>query len=210
MSPEDARTSVRDWLESERMEIRVQKDDRADLHMLVKYPAGKSGHLFAVVLPKGRDLVAVSSMTRVDSGQQKSMQKMMENDEEEWKSWTHECRMQLIASGADWAVHMGHASGKKPGPLQAFNVSEPIWFDGLTKNELMHTLRRLWLAKLGVIHEIKFTFGPGTGSPGPVDDWKNQESKKGGKQSKKQVTTEEVHVDETMTFGSDFDPSDWV
>ena len=77
MSPEDARTSVRDWLESERMEIRVQKDDRADLHMLVKYPAGKSGHLFAVVLPKGRDLVAVSSMTRVDSGQQKSMQKMI-------------------------------------------------------------------------------------------------------------------------------------
>ena len=74
----------------------------------------------------------------------------------------------------------------------------------------MHTLRRLWLAKLGVIHEIKFTFGPGTGSPGPVDDWKDQESKKGGKQSKKQVTTEEVHVDETMTFGSDFDPSDWV
>ena len=50
--------------------------------------------------------------------------------------------------------------------LQAFNVSEPIWFDGLTKNEMMQTIRRLWLSKLGLIHEIKFAFGKGTGKPG--------------------------------------------
>ena len=51
--------------------------------------------------------------------------------------------------------------GKKPGKesLQAFNVSLPIWFDGLSKNELMHSLRKLWLAKLTLIHEIKFSYG---------------------------------------------------
>ena len=67
----------------------------------------------------------------------------------------HECRMQLIASGVDWGIHLGHSGKERPGPLQAFNVSEPLWFDGLTKNEMMQNLRSLWLAKLGVIHEIK-------------------------------------------------------
>jgi hypothetical protein len=74
----------------------------------------------------------------------------------------------------------------------------------------MQTLRRLWLAKLGVIHEIKYTFGAGTGSPGPVDDWE----KKGmqGKSSGKSGTgpAKQVEIDETMTFGSGFDPSEWV
>ena len=38
----------------------------------------------------------------------------------------------------------------------------------------MHSLRRLWLAKLSMIHEIKFAYGPGKGEPGPVDDWTEQ------------------------------------
>ena len=210
MAPNEVESLVRDWLTSERMEIRDQPDERAVSHMLVRYPAGRNGHMFAVVIPKGRDLVAISSMTRVDGGQQKSMKELMNEDDIEWKAWVHECRMQLIASGVDWSVHMGRSGEERPGPLQAFNVSEPIWFDGLTKNELMQTLRRLWLAKLGVIHEIKYTFGAGTGSPGPVDDWE----KKGmqGKSSGKSGTgpAKQVEIDETMTFGSGFDPSEWV
>ena len=110
--------------------------------------------MFAVVIPKGRDLLAISSMTRVDQGQQDSMSKLMKNDPEDWKSWMHECRMQLISSGVDWGIHLGHSAKGRNGPLQAFNVSEPLWFDGLTKNEMMQNLRNLWLAKLGVIHEI--------------------------------------------------------
>lgn len=210
MAPEEVEQSVRKWLASERMEIREQNDSRALMHLLVKYPPGKNGHMFAVVIPKGRDLLAISSMTRVDGGQQKAMQEMINTEVEEWRTWVHDCRIQLISSGADWAVHMGHAPKGKFGPLQAFNVSEPIWFDGISKNEVMQTLRRLWLAKLGIIHEIKYTFGPGTGAPGPVDDWKDSKGKGQNIPSKKQTTMEEVHTDETMTFGSGFDPSDWV
>ena len=101
MSPEEAERLVRSWLASERIEIREQEDPRAQLHLLVKYPQGKNGHMFAVVIPKGRDLLAISSMTRVDEGQQSSMRDMMKEDEDEWKNWMHECRMQLIASGAN-------------------------------------------------------------------------------------------------------------
>jgi len=207
MSPEDVEGLVRSWLASERIEIREQEDERAHLHLLVKYPQGKNGHMFAIIIPKDRDLLAISSMTRVDAGQQNSMAKLMKDDDEEWKSWIHECRMQLIASGVDWGIHLGHSGNQRLGPLQAFNVSEPVWFDGLSKNEMMQNLRRLWLAKLGIIHDIKYTFGTGSGKPGPVDDWQNKQDSKARQTSSQ---PKEIHTDESMSFGEGFDPSDWI
>lgn len=201
---------VRKWLSSEGIQFTEQTDNRADLHLLIKYPSGDNGHKFAVVIPKGRDLIAISSMTRVDGGQQESMSKLMTEDQEEWKNWLHECRMQLMASGVDWGIHLGHDGKTRPGPLQAFNVSEPIWFDGLTKNEMMQTIRRLWLSKLGLIHEIKFAYGPGTGKPGPVDDW---EKRKAGTQRIGKPSApkpKEVRTDDSMSFGDGFDPEDWI
>ena len=149
-------------------------------------------------------------MTRVDGGQQDKMKQLMSDDSEEWKSWLHECRMQLIASGVDWGIHLGHGKEGRNGPLQAFNVSEPIWFDGLTKNEMMQTIRRLWLSKLGLIHEIKFAFGKGTGKPGPVDDWANK--KQGGQRIGKPAPPKpkQVDIDDSMSFGEGFDPEDWI
>tara|TARA_B110000444_G_scaffold261532_1_gene314787 strand:- start:13999 stop:14499 length:501 start_codon:yes stop_codon:yes gene_type:complete len=166
--------------------------------------------MFAIIIPKERDLLAISSMTRVDEGQQAAMKDMMKSDPEDWKSWMHECRMQLIASGVDWGIHLGHSGGERTGPLQAFNVSEPVWFDGLSKNEMMQNLRRLWLAKLGIIHEIKYTFGAGSGKSGPVDDWQGKADGKARVGRSSPAQPKEVHTDESMSFGEDFDPSDWI
>ena len=52
MTPEEAEKLVRSWLASERIEVREQDDNRAQMHLLVKYPQGKNGHMFAVVIPK--------------------------------------------------------------------------------------------------------------------------------------------------------------
>jgi len=215
MNPDAVIQQIQAWMKQERLTVKVQQDPRAEAHFLIKYPAGNQGHMFAVVVPKGRDLVAISSMTRVDKGQQKEMAKHMEEDREEWLEWVHEARLQLIRSTVDWGIHMGHTGKEKAGPLQAFNVSLPIWFDGLTKNEFMHTLRNLWLAKLGIIHEIKYSYGPGIGQSGPVDDWPkpktNGESKSSPAGPATASSTEhEIEFDEKMTFGSGFDPSEWA
>ena len=215
MNPSAVIQQIKAWMKQERLTVKVQQDPRAEAHFLIKYPAGNQGHMFAVVVPKGRDLVAISSMTRVDKGQQKEMAKHMEEDREEWLEWVHEARLQLIRSTVDWGIHMGHTGKEKAGPLQAFNVSLPIWFDGLTKNQFMHTLRNLWLAKLGVIHEIKYSYGPGIGESGPVDDWPkpktNVESKNNPSGPASASSTEhEIEFEEKMTFGSGFDPSEWA
>lgn len=213
MTPIDVADTVRKWLNSERLIVKEQEDPRAVAHILIKYPQGPQGHMFAVVIPKNRDLVAISSMTRVDMGQQKEMKNHMKEDADGWSEWIHEGRLQLIRSSVDWGIHMGHEGDQKPGPLQAFNVSLPLWFDGLTKNEIMHSLRRLWLAKLGLIHEIKYSYGPGVGKPGPVDDWakkKQAMETQGTKQVDVETEQIEIEFDEKMSFGSSFDPSEWA
>jgi hypothetical protein len=213
VTPIDVADTVRKWLNSERLIVKEQEDPRAVAHILIKYPQGPQGHMFAVVIPKNRDLVAISSMTRVDMGQQKEMKNHMKEDADGWSEWIHEGRLQLIRSSVDWGIHMGHEGDQKPGPLQAFNVSLPLWFDGLTKNEIMHSLRRLWLAKLGLIHEIKYSYGPGVGKPGPVDDWakkKQAMETQGTKQADVETEQIEIEFDEKMSFGSSFDPSEWA
>ena len=215
MTPIDVADTVRKWLSSERLIVKEQEDPRAFAQILIKYPQGPQGHMFAVVIPKDRDLVAISSMTRVDMGKQKEMKTHMKEDAEGWAEWIHDGRLQLIRSSVDWGIHMGHEGNQKPGPLQAFNVSLPLWFDGLTKNEMMHSLRRLWLAKLGLIHEIKYSYGPGVGKPGPVDDWakkKQAMESQGSKPIDNEIETEQIEIqfDEKMSFGSSFDPSEWA
>jgi len=166
--------------------------------------------MFAIVIPKERDLVAVSSMTRVDEGQQKEMTDHMNDEDSDWSEWIHESRLHLIRTGVDWVIHMGHVGNKKLGPLQAFNVSLPIWFDGLTKNEFMNSLRKLWLAKLALIHEIKYSYGPGVGKPGPVDDWAKSKQPSGETPQENLGPTPEIEFDEKMSFGSGFNPSEWA
>ena len=77
MDASEVGTLLRRWFAGERLEVREQQDPRADVHLAVKYPPGPRGHTFTVVVPKGRDLVAVSSVTRVDAGQQDEMSALM-------------------------------------------------------------------------------------------------------------------------------------
>ena len=113
-----------------------------------------------------------------------------------------------VRAELDWGIHMGHQGKEKPGPLQAFNVSLPIWHDGLNKNALMHSLRRLWLAKLSMIHEIKFAYGPGKGEPGPVDDWTEQKKRKQPKESAPEPA--QIEYNDMMPFGTGLDPDEWA
>ena len=129
-----------------------------------------------------------------------------------WKGWLHEVRMNLTRSKLDWVLHVGKEDEKKrPGPLQAFNISRPIWFDGLSQNELMQTMRSVWLTKLSIIHQIKFDYGKGLGKPGPVDDWKARKRGKTTRSSHNSANeSPEVNFDHEAGFGQGFDPTEWA
>ena len=205
MTTSEVKKKIGDWLQSERIEIKEQPNESANFQFLFRFPPNPSGHMFNVINPNGRDLIAIGSGTRVDLGQQNRMKECMTNEPLEWSSWLHNIRLELNRSGIDWSLHLGHLEDGKKGPLQAFHVSEPTWFDGLSKNALMQSMRKLWLAKLTVIHEIKHKFGPGINKPGPVDDWNKQR-----KQNYPKRDDPMIEGNEFEGFGSGFDPSDWV
>ena len=210
MNSREAGDRVREWLQSERLEARDVADQQAMLHLHVRYPPTKQGHVFNVVIPKNRNLVLIYSVTRVDDGQQNEMMEHYGNDAGDWERWLHDTRIHLTQADLDWVLHVGKKRHGVPGPLQAFNLSRPIWFDGLTQNEFMHTMRHLWLTKLALIHKIKFAYGPGVGKPGPVDDWIAKKAQRGGNQPQVHSEASEIDTDETGGFGRDFDPSEWA
>lgn len=166
--------------------------------------------MFNVVIPKNRNLVLIYSVTRVDDGQQSEMTELFENEAGDWEKWLHDTRIHLTQADLDWVLHVGKKKHGVPGPLQAFNLSRPIWFDGLSQNEFMHTMRHLWLTKLALIHKIKFAYGPGVGKPGPVDDWIAKKAQSRGSQPEVHSEVSEIDTDETGGFGRDFDPSEWA
>tara|TARA_B100001123_G_scaffold45987_1_gene46945 strand:+ start:7305 stop:7937 length:633 start_codon:yes stop_codon:yes gene_type:complete len=204
----EATDSIREWLQGERLEAREVKDPQALIHLHVRYPPTKQGHLFNVVIPKKRNLVLVYSITRVDEGQQEAMREMASVDSDGWEEWLHETRISMTSSDLDWVLHVGLSKDGVAGPLQAFNLSRPVWLDGLTQNEFMQSMRRVWLTKLSLIHQIKYSFGPGKGKPGPVDDWEGRKSKRSSRQT--QTRPSDIDTDETGGFGKDFDPLEWA
>ena len=210
MDRTEATAAIRDWLQNERLEARDVDDQQATLHLHVKYPPTKRGHLFNIVIPKNRDLVLIYSVTRVDEGQQNEMKELSNTEPNDWKDWLHETRLDLTRAALDWVLHVGGKSEGVAGPLQAFNLSRPIWLDGLSQNEFMHTMRRVWLAKLSLIHRIKHQFGTGTGKPGPVDDWAKKKTRNGPRSQNNPPKPSSVDIDETGGFGRDFDPADWA
>ena len=203
METRDAMKCVQQWLSQESLEFKTLSDSRAEMHLHVRYPPTRNGHLFNIVIPKKRSLVIVGSVTRVDTGQQEEMQSHSESDPVALEEWLHEARLGLIKGGFDWTLHIGRKS-ENSGPLQAFNISRPIWFDGLNQHLFMDTLRTIWVSKLAIIHEIRFNYGVGEGKPGPVDDWENKQ------QDPNSEKAPEIEIKDEMSFGSSFDVDEWV
>ena len=107
MDASEAVDAVKDWLQSERLEIREVKDHQNIMHLHVRYPPTKQGHVFNVVIPKNRNLVLVYSITRVDEGQQSEMISHNEEDSSGWETWLHEMRLHLTQANLDWVLHVG-------------------------------------------------------------------------------------------------------
>ena len=115
----EAASSIREWLQSEMMEARDVEDQQASIHLHVRYPPTKRGHLFNIVIPKNRDLVLIYSVTRVDEGQQNEMTALSNNEPQQWKDWLHETRLDLTRADLDWVLHVGGKAEGITGPLQA-------------------------------------------------------------------------------------------
>ena len=61
METRDAMKCVQQWLSQESLEFKTLSDSRAEMHLHVRYPPTRNGHLFNIVIPKKRSLVMIKS-----------------------------------------------------------------------------------------------------------------------------------------------------
>ena len=73
MGVDDVGPTIFGWFKEEGMLPEQVDDPNARFHIRLRYPNQKRGHVFGIILPKNRDLVVVSSFTRVDAGQQEAV-----------------------------------------------------------------------------------------------------------------------------------------
>ena len=138
---------VRQWLSEEDLMREVKYDENADFHFIVEFP---KDNIMDVVKPEGKDCIIVACATQVAP---QHMELMKQADDATRKEFLMDLNFGLNNFLVDFELQVAQDI------LQQFVVTDQIFEDGLTKNELIRTLKRVFKAKLHCIWLIDDDFG---------------------------------------------------
>ena len=139
---------VQKWLSDEGLFRQKVPDDNTNFHFIINYP---EGHVLDVIQPKGKeDLIVVGCATNV-SPEHLSKINAMADDKKEKFIW--DFRFLLNAQFVDFQLE--HPNNV----LQSFVITEEIYEDGLSKDRLISTIKKIFRAKLQGIWRIQEKFG---------------------------------------------------
>jgi hypothetical protein len=138
---------VRQWLSEEDLMREVKYDENADFHFIVEFP---KDNIMDVVKPEGKDCIIIACATQVAP---QHMDLMKQADDTTRKEFLMDLNFGLNNFLVDFELQIAQDI------LQQFVVTDQIFEDGLTKNELIRTLKRVFKAKLHCIWLIDDDFG---------------------------------------------------
>jgi hypothetical protein len=138
---------VREWLSDEDLLREVKYDENADFHYIIEFP---KENIMDVVKPAGKDCLIVACATQVAP---QHLDLMKKSDNKTQKGFIMDLNFGLNNFLVDFELQVSNDI------LQQFVVTEQIFEDGITKNELFRTLKRIFKAKLHCIWLIDKTFG---------------------------------------------------
>jgi hypothetical protein len=139
--------NVKQWLTDEDFLREVKYDENADFHYIVEFP---KDNIMDVVKPKDKDCIVVACATQVAP---QHLDLMRRSDNKTQKSFIMELNFGLNSFLVDYELQVSQDI------LQQFVITDQIFEDGLTKNELIRTLKRIFKSKLHCIWLIDKKFG---------------------------------------------------
>lgn len=139
--------NVREWLSDEDLLREVKYDENADFHYIIEFP---KENIMDVVKPAGKDCIIAACATQVAP---QHLDLMKRSDKKTQKDFIMDLNFGLNNFLVDFELQVSNDI------LQQFVVTEQIFEDGITKNELFKTLKRIFKAKLHCIWLIDKTFG---------------------------------------------------
>ena len=151
---------VKDWLVDEGMFREKKVDDNVDFHYIIEFP---KDNIMDVVKPKGKDCVIIGCATQVA---QEHIELMLSSTPENRRNFLFDLQFGINRYFVDFDLNVNQDI------LQQFILTDVIYEDGLTKNELIRTIKRVFKAKLHCIMLIDKKFGKIT----PQEDQSNENS----------------------------------
>lgn len=143
----DVEEQIKEWLLDEDCLREMKYDENADFHFIVEFP---KENIMDVVKPKGKDCIIVACATQV-APQHISL--MQAADVETQKDFILDLNFGLNNFLVDFELQINNNI------LQQFVVTDQIFFDGLTKDAFIKTLKRVFKSKLHCIWLIDKKFG---------------------------------------------------
>ena len=139
--------NVRQWLSDEDVLREMKYDENADFHFIVEFP---KDNIMDVVKPKDKDCLIIACATQVAP---QHLDLMRQADNRTQKDFIMELNFGLNSFLVDYELQVSQDI------LQQFVITEQVFEDGVTKNEVFKTLRRIFKSKLHCIWLIDQKFG---------------------------------------------------
>ena len=143
----DLEEQVKQWLSEEDLLREMKYDENADFHFIIEFP---KENIMDVVKPAGKDCLVIACATQV-APQHVSL--MQSADPQTRRDFLLDLNFGLNSYLVDFELQIAQDI------LQQFVVTDQIFEDGLTKNEFIRTLKRVFKSKLHCIWLIDKKFG---------------------------------------------------
>ncbi|AGN17595.1 DUF2299 domain-containing protein [Methanobrevibacter sp. AbM4] len=135
------------WLTDEGLLNKKIQDQNANFHYIINYP---QDHMMDLIQPVGKeDMILIGCATEI-AEEQKNMISQSSKQIKENFIWA--MRFTLNQFLVDFELE--HPDNE----LNRFLITDEIFEDGLTKNELIHTIKRIYKSKLQCLWLIDKTF----------------------------------------------------
>jgi hypothetical protein len=161
---EETREKIKTWLVQEGLFKEEVQVENLYFQLAAEFPAQSNRHL-SIIQPKSHeDMIVVFSRIRLADSHQKALSAMPPKDRESliWKM-----RYDLLFQDSSFEIEP-IGSG-----LQSIRFTREIYYDGLTKNQLMQAIRENFKCELYVVWKFQEIFGEGqankvSGPPEPM------------------------------------------
>ena len=143
----DFEEKIRTWLMEEDCLLEKKFDENAEFHYIIEFP---KENIMDVVKPREKDGVIIACATQVA---QEHLDLMKASTLENRRDFILDLQFGINSYLVDFDLNINNDL------LQQFVVTSTIFEDGLTKNEFMRTVNRVFKAKLHCIFLIDKKFG---------------------------------------------------
>lgn len=149
---------IQKWLVEEGFFSKKIPDENSNFHFLLNYP---EGHVIDLIQPAGKkDMIVIGCATNVSPEHVSQIQKLS-NKEKEKFLWDFKFTLNNFL--VDFQLE--HPENV----LKNYIISDEIYEDGLTKNNLIKSLKKVFRAKLQGLWKIQEKFGANEKDPSQPD-----------------------------------------